>query len=99
MISTVVARDAVEALPEKLVAVRVDVDGLYVTAVFVRALVVPAPVANSNGKFVLALEEVIPMFVADEALPVKVPTNSLDVNVPVKGEYDNAFDEVSRYNV
>ena len=72
----------VVALPEKLVAVRVDVDGLYVTPVFVNTLVVPAPVANSNGKFVFTLDVVITILVAFVAvvevvaLPEKVVSKS-----------------------
>ena len=99
----VVAVVDVEALPkrapEKFIAVRIDVDGLYVTAVFVNAFVVPTPVANSNGKFVLALDEVIPMLVAFVAVPVKDPKKSVAVNLPVTGEYDKAVGVLSRYNV
>ncbi len=75
--------------PEKVVAVRISVNGLYDNEVFVNAFVVPAPVANSNGKLVLAVDRVIPIFVADEALPVNEPTKMVDVNVPEFGLYVN----------
>ena len=110
MISTVLARDAVVAVealpkraPEKVVAVRIDVDGLYVTAVFVNAFVVPAPVANSNGNPVLATDEVITMLLAFVAvvdvvaLPERAPEKIVADNVPELGLYVNGTVVSSTY--